>query len=252
MSDAKDSVEEGTLSAQAQSCRAALRVLFSHGWTEEQRVKHCAAILADVSLAMEFDAQGKSYDPDGPEAEAHFKQGEYQARTRMSLDQCVDCLLYHVHTSNKPGLFKVNDELVDPMDGIALDLLERTVRFHLDMSGELQDEFLSATNILNVENARSFLKNLREAKPDEPVLVRGIGSRLPLYFTPEPGEVIPQINIPKSLEALKEEYDGLADVSGTTCLQEYKTLITMPRKRAQDIYELAYAAKHQHAGPGMA
>lgn len=229
----------------------ATRVLIAHGWTEEQRVHHAAQVLADHSLAQEFTANDKSYDPEGPEAKAHLEQAEHTARNLLNKHNCVDAVLSQVEPSSKPGFLRINEDEIDPMDGVALDMLERTVRFHLDLSGELQDDFIAATNLLTVENAQSFLKALQTASPDEPVMVRGIGDRLPLYVTPVKGRALPELNVPAIAAALQEEYSDFPAGQAEEMVKDFQGLMEAPYRRAQVIVDLQADRKHELSSPGM-
>lgn len=202
-----------------------LTTLYAHGWSPEYRTTQCADILAHRT----FDE-----GPVTPENQERFAQHRASLERHVSYDWSEGNAVYFLYENTTPNLqagsFEINGEEVDPSDGLSLELLERAVRFHYGLTGDLAEMNYTTKDILSLENARAFVNDWRQSQSGEPVMIRGVGDRLKLYFSPsEPGQ-LPSLDVATTAKSLIVEYPEMSEDQAIAHLADLQETMNGPER----------------------
>lgn len=202
--------------------RTGLNTLYAHGWSSEQRNFECAQILADKTYNK--DTAGITFDQ-------HRKSLDRHVNYDWGLPQVLSYLSEHTEPSSKPGYFELNDQYVNPADGLSLELLERAVRFHYELTGDLEGMSFITKDVLTLDNATAFLSDWTQSKPQEPVMIRAIGDRFKLYFEPGEASRLPVLDISETSQSLMAEYPSINESEAQNLVKELQASFEEPGAR---------------------
>lgn len=200
-----------------------LAALYKYGWDRDDCYSETAKL---------FDGLPEEY-------QRAYRDVEHVLKENFHIDRCVEFMVNHSRPTKKPGLFELNDRVVNPMDGYSIIALEGALRVCLDIAGRLDRMDYNLKSLLNMDSARSFFQDWVNAKPGQPVVLRGIGSDIPLYFkASDKRGKLPVLDIDATKESIALGNKDIGEARANDSAEVLAHLLSDPKRHLEGLLEL--------------